>query len=258
MGNFNLKSIWKQTGGTGGSTNLEQRVQNIETNYFKKDGSAHQIVNSSADFFANIVLKQNGYVDHVDTNGATSMINKQYLEQQLTTTKNQIKTENNTFTGTNTFNTGNNLLTYTTTNTTKPDNEVIIRNDMKYVRVINQTGNFTINGNNGYQSAQFSISGLTTGLNEFYVVLTTTTVDIGFDVAIQVNNLNYPNLSDVKVISTSNWTTSNIDQLGFIYMGFTVYGNDKFRWRGKNTHTGNITFNGFRVYKRIPSKLSDN
>ena len=103
MGNFNLKSIWKQTGGTGGSTNLEQRVQNIETNYFKKDGSAHQIVNSSADFFANIVLKRNGYVDHVDTNGATSMINKQYLEQQLTTTKNQIRTENNTFTGTNTF-----------------------------------------------------------------------------------------------------------------------------------------------------------
>ena len=30
MGNFNLKSIWKQTGGTGGSTNLEQRVQAIE------------------------------------------------------------------------------------------------------------------------------------------------------------------------------------------------------------------------------------
>lgn len=168
------------------------------------------------------------------------------------------KDEANTFTAANTFNTGNNLLTYTSTNTTKPDNEVIIRKDMKYVRVVNQSGNFTINGNGSYQSAQFTISGLTTGLNEFYVVLTTTTVDIGFDVAIQVNNLNYPNLSDVKVISTSNWTTSNIDQLGFIYMGFTVYGNDKFRWRGKNTHTGNITFNGFRVYKRIPSKLSDN
>ena len=103
MGNFNLKSIWKQTGGTGGSTNLEQRVQAIENSYFKKEGGPIQIVNNSADFFANIVLKQNGYVDHVDTNGATSMINKQYLEQQLTTTKNQIRTENNTFTGTNTF-----------------------------------------------------------------------------------------------------------------------------------------------------------
>ena len=164
----------------------------------------------------------------------------------------------NTFTGANTFNAGNNLLTYTSTNTSKPDNEVLTRKDMKYVRVINSTGNFTINGNNSYQSAQFDINGLTTGLNEFYVVFTTTTVDIGFDVAIQVNNLNYPNLSDIKIITTSNLTTSNVDQLGFIYVGFTIYGNNKFRWRGKNTHTGNITFNGFRVYKRIPSKISDN
>ena len=83
MGNFNLKSIWKQTGGTGGSTNLEQRVQAIENGYFKKEGNVPQVVRNSADFFANIVLKQNGYVDHVDTNGPTSMINKQYLEQQL-------------------------------------------------------------------------------------------------------------------------------------------------------------------------------
>ena len=87
MGNFNLKSIWKQTGGTGGSTNLEQRVQAIENGYFKKEGGTLQRVNNSTEFYANVVLKQNGYVDHVDTNGPTSMINKQYLEQQLNTTK---------------------------------------------------------------------------------------------------------------------------------------------------------------------------
>ena len=103
MGNFNLKSIWKQTGGTGGSTNLEQRVQAIENGYFKKEGNTLQRVNNSSEFYGNVVLKQNGYVDHVDTNGPTSMINKQYLEQQLTATKNQIRSENNTFTGTNTF-----------------------------------------------------------------------------------------------------------------------------------------------------------
>ena len=166
--------------------------------------------------------------------------------------------QNNTFTGANNFNAGNNLLTYTSTNTTKPDSEVLTRKDMKYVRVVNSTGNFTINGNNSYQSAQFEINGLTTGLNEFYVVFTTTSVDIGFDIAIQVNNLNYPNLSDIKIITTSNLTTSNVDQLGFIYVGFTIYGNNKFRWRGKNTHSSNITFNGFRVYKRVSSKISDN
>ena len=82
MGNFNLKSIWKQTGGTGGSTNLEQRVQAIENGYFKKEGNALQVVRNTTDFYANVVLKQNGYVDHVDTNGPTSMINKRYLEEQ--------------------------------------------------------------------------------------------------------------------------------------------------------------------------------
>lgn len=39
MGNFNLKSIWKQTGGTGGSTNLEQRVQTLENDTVKLSGA---------------------------------------------------------------------------------------------------------------------------------------------------------------------------------------------------------------------------
>ena len=189
----------------------------------------------------------------VETKATTNETNITNLQNNT-----PILSQNNTFTGANNFNAGNNLLTYTSTNTTKPDSEVLTRKDMKYVRVVNSTGNFTINGNNSYQSAQFEINGLTTGLNEFYVVFTTTSVDIGFDIAIQVNNLNYPNLSDIKIITTSNLTTSNVDQLGFIYVGFTIYGNNKFRWRGKNTHSSNITFNGFRVYKRVSSKISDN
>ena len=162
--------------------------------------------------------------------------------------------QNNTFTGANNFNAGNNKLTYTTTNTSKPDEEVLVRRDMFYSRVVSSNG-FTVNGNNQYQSAEFTINGLTTGLNEFYVVITTASVDIGFDVAIQVNNLNYPNSSDIKIITGSNLTNSNVDNLGFVYIGFTVYGNNKFRFRAKNTHTSNISFNGFRVYKRINSKI---
>ena len=162
--------------------------------------------------------------------------------------------QNNTFTGSNSFNAGNNLLTYTTSNTTKPDEEVLVRKNMFYAKKIQGTS-FTIPAN-GYQSAQYTISGLTTGLNEFYVVLTTASVDIGFDVAIQVNNLNYPNSSDIKVITTSNLTNSNVDNFGFAYIGFTVYGNDKFRFRAKNTHTGPLNFNGFRVYHRIPAKIT--
>ena len=162
--------------------------------------------------------------------------------------------QNNTFTGANNFNAGNNLLTYTTSNTTKPDEEVLVRKNMFYAKKIQNNG-FTIPAN-GYQSAQFTISGLTTGLNEFYVVMTTSSVDIGFDIAIQVNNLNYPNSSDIKVITTSNLTNSNVDNFGFAYIGFTVYGNDKFRFRAKNTHTGPLNINGFRVYHRIPAKIT--
>ena len=162
--------------------------------------------------------------------------------------------QNNTFTGANSFNAGNNLLTYTSTNTTKPDEEVLVRRNMFYAKKI-QGSSFTIPAN-GYQSAEFTIRDLTTGLNEFYVVMTTASVDIGFDVAIQVNNLNYPNLSDIKVITTSNLTNSNVDNFGFAYIGFIVYGNNKFRFRAKNTHTGPLNFNGFRVYHRIPAKIT--
>ena len=41
-----------------------------------------QIVKGPVDFYKNVIVKQNGYVDHVDTNAPTSMINKRYLEEQ--------------------------------------------------------------------------------------------------------------------------------------------------------------------------------
>ena len=167
--------------------------------------------------------------------------------------------QNNTFTGANTFNAGNNLLTYTSRNTSKNRQEVLTRNDMYYVKVAQSTGNITVNANGGYATYEFTINGLEAQtLNEFYIVMTTTTVDIGYEVKIQCNNLSYPNQSSVIVISTSNWTNSNIDNWGFVYAGWVQHNNNKLRLRLKNTHTGNITFNGVRVYKRVPSKISDN
>ena len=41
-----------------------------------------QVVKGNVDFYKNVVVKQNGYVDRVDTNAPTSMINKRYLEEQ--------------------------------------------------------------------------------------------------------------------------------------------------------------------------------
>lgn len=50
--------------------------------YLQKGQTGLQVVNSLVDFKSNIVCKQNGYVDNVDTNAPTSMINKRYLEEQ--------------------------------------------------------------------------------------------------------------------------------------------------------------------------------
>ena len=180
MGNFNLKSIWKQTGGTGGSTNLEQRVQAIENGYFKKDGNTLQRVNNSSEFYANVVLKQNGYVDHVDTQTPTSLINKQYLEQQLTATKDQIRSENNTFTGTNTFNSAvsinsaGNDFTWETTRTwaNNVDNTVVRTKDLKYVRIFEKTSGIPQTTTSWNTSLNWTIQGINTdGIHEILIIV---------------------------------------------------------------------------------------
>ena len=161
------------------------------------------------------------------------------------------KDEANTFTAANTYNTGNNLLTYTSTNTTKPDNEVLTRKDLTYVRKVRT--NFNIPAN-GYQTAEFTIDGLQQGLNEFFVVCCSPAVDISFEFAIQCNNLNYPNSSDIKVITTSNLTNSHIDNFGHFWIAFTVYGNNKIRFRAKSFQNGNINITRFDIYHRRPAK----
>ena len=159
--------------------------------------------------------------------------------------------EANTFTAANTFNAGNNLLTYTSTNTTQPDNEVLTRKDLTYVRKVRT--NFNIPAN-GYQTAEFTIDGLQQGLNEFFVVCCSPAVDVSFEFAIQCNNLNYPNSSDIKVITTSNLTNSHIDNFGHFWVAFTVYGNNKIRFRAKSFQNGNINITRFDIYHRRPAQ----
>ena len=55
-----------------------------DTLYLQKNSNQLQQVSGLVDFTNNIVCKRNGYVDYVDTNGPTSMINKRYLEEQVT------------------------------------------------------------------------------------------------------------------------------------------------------------------------------
>ena len=56
--------------------------QQADTYYLQKNSNQLQQVRGLVDFTSNIVCKRNGYVDNVDTNGPTSMINKRYLEEQ--------------------------------------------------------------------------------------------------------------------------------------------------------------------------------
>lgn len=46
-----------------------------------------QIVKGSVDFYKNVVVKQNGYVDRVDTNSNTAIPNKKYVDDQITATR---------------------------------------------------------------------------------------------------------------------------------------------------------------------------
>ena len=54
--------------------------QQADQYYLQKNSNQRQQVNGLVDFTTNIVCKRNGYVDNVDTNAPTSMINKRYVD----------------------------------------------------------------------------------------------------------------------------------------------------------------------------------
>ena len=54
-----------------------------DTYYLQKNSNQLQQVNGFVDFISNVVCKRNGYVDNVDINAPTSMINKRYLDNAI-------------------------------------------------------------------------------------------------------------------------------------------------------------------------------
>ena len=252
MSKFGLKNIWNIKAG-GGSVNTSNLAKTNEANTFTgkntfKDTGDILTIQTTNNNSGGVDFKQQDNTRIGYIGGSERTPNKMTLwgKNGLILQANGQNVE---------VNSGAGLLKYTTTNTTKDRQEVMVRNDFCYVRKYTGSG-FTINAN-GYQAAEFTVNGLTTGLNEFYIVMTTSTVDVGYDIKIQCNNLNYPNLSDVKTVVVSN-ITQNIDFGGMIQIVWMVYGNNKLRFRAKNTINTNITFNGLRVYHRIPAKLVDN
>ena len=61
----------------------QNKVAGIEGNYVQKNGNL-QVVNAFVDFYGNIVAKNNGYVDNVDTGTPTSMVNVRHLNNTIT------------------------------------------------------------------------------------------------------------------------------------------------------------------------------
>lgn len=79
-------------------TDLQNRTNTIEQNYLSKNSNVLQVVKGGVDFKAQVVLKQKGFVDNVDPNINTSMVNIQYVKNNTT-----LLTTDQTINGTKTF-----------------------------------------------------------------------------------------------------------------------------------------------------------
>ena len=67
----------------------QNKVAGIEGNYLQKNGNL-QVVNAFVDFYGNIVAKNNGYVDNVDTGAPASMVNVRHLNNTITPIDNKL------------------------------------------------------------------------------------------------------------------------------------------------------------------------
>ena len=163
LGSLNDQVATKQnqlTAGSNISINNNVISANIPqtdlSNYLQKNDNL-QIVNAFVDFYGNIVAKNNGYVDNVDTNARTSMINKEYLEQQLSPI--------NTNLATNTTSISNldNKVNVNTSNITSNTNNINALQNKINNEVVKLTENQTISGTKTFNNQIVANEGLTTG-----------------------------------------------------------------------------------------------
>ena len=79
-------------------TDLQNRTNTIEQNYLSKNSNVLQVIKGRVDFTAQVILKQKGFVDNVDSTINTSMVNIQYVKDNTT-----LLTTDQTINGTKTF-----------------------------------------------------------------------------------------------------------------------------------------------------------
>ena len=249
MGNFNLKSIWKQTGGTGGSTN-----------YFKKDGGEKQIVNNNSDFYADVIFKRRAYLDQIDEGADSSVVNQWLLNDRITKAKNQIRTENNTFTGTNRFNNGftvpNSAEAYVEKDITNVNDNQIVNYKGFYWKRIGQQNN--INLNNGSTTAfNTTTSELRSQKHvRIMVRITPNNYDYTMIFDLTLNSLAYKNFGEVKTLHWADNTGSNLDPNKFIYVTVAQYQNNTIRINIRNATGASISTGTIYTYiQTIKPKL---
>lgn len=79
-------------------TDLQNRTNTIEQNYLSKNSNVLQVVQGGVDFAEQVVLKAKGFVDQIDPNINTSMVNIQYVKDNVA-----LLTTDQTINGTKTF-----------------------------------------------------------------------------------------------------------------------------------------------------------
>lgn len=163
LGRLNDQVATKQnqlTAGSNISINNNVISANIPqtdlSNYLQKNGDL-QVVNAYVDFYGNIVAKNNGYVDNVDAGAPTSMINKEYLEQQLSPVNTNVATNT-----TNISNLDNKVSTNTSNISTNTNNITTLQNKINNA-VVKLTENQTISGTKTFNNQIVANEGLTTG-----------------------------------------------------------------------------------------------
>ena len=67
----------------GDLLNTQNTVAGIEYNYVQKNSNVLQVITGGVDFYEQVVLKQRGYVDNVDTQTPTSMVNIRHLNNTI-------------------------------------------------------------------------------------------------------------------------------------------------------------------------------
>ena len=199
MGNFKIKSIW-ETKNTGGG-NVPAGLENR--------------------------------VQAVETKSSTNETNITNL-QQNTAKLNQ----NNTFTGTNTFNNGftvpNSAEAYVEKDVTNGNDNQIVNYKGFYWKRIGQQNN--INLSNGSTTAfNLTTSELRSQKHvRIMVRITPNNYDYTMVFDLTLNNLNYKNFGEVKTLHWADNTLSNLDPNKFIYVTAAQFQNNAIRINIRN------------------------